>query len=104
MHVAGTPKFNLEVIEKLQKDGQRFAARIEELKLNILSLETQLGEQCKWKDEAFTELDKLKEALLRYGRHDEDLAGENDCRSILDGPDTCDCGLDEGFKLCRPIA
>ena len=38
---------------------------------------------------------KLKEALLRHGNHDEN------CRSNEDGPDTCDCGLDEGFKLCQ---
>ena len=42
------------------------------------------------------ENEKLKKALLCYATHDEN------CRSNDAGPETCDCGLDEGFKLCQP--
>lgn len=101
------------------RDGQRYydtsAPEVETIRISpraarnkIQSLQAEnkkLVERCAEiggeRDIAYGESHKLKTALLRYGNHDEN------CYSVADetqgGPDTCDCGLDEGFKLCQPI-
>lgn len=44
-------------------------------------------------------MQKALRALERHGIHDdeEDLGSDRTCRSVSDGPDTCDCGLEEAM-------
>ena len=55
---------------RLQEDIRKWIAGIEKQRLHSFSLETQLSEQQRWKDEALAENAKLKEALLRYMSHE----------------------------------
>ena len=45
-----------------------------------------------WEKKRITE---LQAALTRYGRHDTEDPNDYECRSYIDGPETCDCGFDE---------
>lgn len=42
--------------------------------------------------------ERLREALLRHGHHDDGSQGEKPCYSIEGGPDTCDCGFDAALR------
>lgn len=44
-------------------------------------------------EEIMAELRRLHAALLRYGHHD------GACRCHEDGPETCDCGLDDACRV-----
>lgn len=45
------------------------------------------------------------EALLRYGRHDDEYGGGGapTCASEDDGPGTCDCGFDAALARLREL-
>ena len=46
----------------------------------------------------------VRRALLRYARHaDGEFGNWTPCRLLEDGPDTCDCGLDELLRKMKAI-
>ena len=59
--------------------------------------------QCTKDDDAVCPYEHMRQALLRYARHDDGEGGTKPCRSLEDGPDTCDCGLDALLRKVNAI-